>query len=57
LSIKPDGLSTAISITSPPHRSPFHRMVKIGIDPEDLAGEVSKDSGDFGERVQRRAAR
>ena len=30
--------------------SSFHRMVKIGIYPEDWAGDVSNDGGDFGER-------
>ena len=30
--------------------SSFHRMMKIGIYPEDWAGEVSNDGGDFGER-------
>jgi putative transposase len=29
--------------------SSFHRMLKIGIYPEDWAGD-SNDSGDFGER-------
>jgi len=28
----------------------FHHMVKIGIYPEDWAGDVSNDGGDFGER-------
>jgi putative transposase len=32
-----------------PHSS-FHRMLKVGIYPEDWAGDVSNDSGDFGER-------
>jgi putative transposase len=30
--------------------SSFHRMVKIGIYPEDWAGDVWNDGGDFGER-------
>jgi hypothetical protein len=30
--------------------SSFHRMVKLGIYPEDWAGDVSDHSGDFGER-------
>ena len=32
-----------------PHSS-FHRMVKLGIYPEDWAGDVAKPGGDFGER-------
>jgi putative transposase len=32
-----------------PHSS-FHRMVKLGIYPEDWAGDVSDHSGNFGER-------
>ena len=30
--------------------SSFHRMVKLGIYPEDWAGDVSNDDGNFGER-------
>jgi hypothetical protein len=30
--------------------SSFHRMLKIGIYPEDWAGDVSNNGGDFGER-------
>ena len=30
--------------------SSFHRMVKLGIYPEDWAGDVSNDGGSFGER-------
>jgi len=30
--------------------SSFHRMVKLGIYPEDWAGDVSNDGGNFGER-------
>jgi putative transposase len=30
--------------------SSFHRMVKIGIYPEDWAGDASNDGGNFGER-------
>jgi putative transposase len=37
--------------------SSFHRMVKLGIYPEDWAGDVSHDGGEFGERPQGRAAR
>jgi len=29
--------------------SSFHRMVKIGIYPEDWAGDISNDCGDFGD--------
>jgi putative transposase len=29
--------------------SPFHRMVKLGLYPEDWAGDVSNDDGAFGE--------
>jgi putative transposase len=32
-------------------------MVKIGVYPEDWAGDVSNDGGDFGERPQDRAAK
>ena len=39
-----------------PHSS-FHRMVRLGIYPEDWAGDVSHDAGEFGERPQGRAAR
>jgi putative transposase len=31
--------------------SSFHRMVKLGVYPEDWAGDVSNDGGDFGERT------
>ena len=30
--------------------SSFHRMVKLGVYPEDWAGDVSNDGEDFGER-------
>src|ERR1700743_2171271 len=30
--------------------SSFHRMVKLGIYPEDWAGDVAEKGGDFGER-------
>jgi REP-associated tyrosine transposase len=30
--------------------SSFHRMVKLGVYPEDWAGDISQASGDFGER-------
>jgi putative transposase len=30
--------------------SSFHRMVKLGIYPDDWAGDVSNDGGSFGER-------
>jgi putative transposase len=30
--------------------SSFHRLVKLGICPEDWAGDVSNDGGNFGER-------
>jgi putative transposase len=30
--------------------SSFHRMVKLGIYPEDWAGDAAELSGDFGER-------
>jgi hypothetical protein len=32
--------------------SSFHRMVKLGVYPEDWAGDVSLDGGFFGERQQ-----
>ena len=31
--------------------SSFHRMLKLGVYPEDWAGDVSNDGGDFGERT------
>jgi putative transposase len=31
--------------------SSFHRMVKLGIYPEDWGGDVSNDNGNFGERL------
>ena len=37
--------------------SSFHRMVKIGVYPEDWAGDVSMDGSHFGERPQDRVAR
>jgi putative transposase len=37
--------------------SSFHRMVKLGIYPEDWAGDVSNDSGSFGERSEFARAR
>ena len=37
--------------------SSFHRMVKLGVYPEDWAGDISNEGGDFGERLRRRAAR
>jgi putative transposase len=31
--------------------SSFHRLVKLGVYPEDWAGDASNDGGDFGERA------
>ena len=37
--------------------SSFHRMVRLGVDPEDWAGDVSGHDGEFGEQPQGLAAR
>jgi putative transposase len=37
--------------------SSFHRMVRLGVYPEDWAGDVSTPTGDFGERLQGRSAK